>query len=124
MDEIQIKYTGKTEDERIRNAQYYSLISNLIKKLGLELSYNEQYALFDGMKSFVVNTDPKDPRIGEKFKIPKLRGKNEKERVENVMFATLLQNVLQRFTMITEDERAAIDALMSQRIIPEKVEED
>ena len=117
-----IQYIGKSEEERIQNAQFFSLITNLLKKIGLELSYNEQYALVDGSKMFAKSMSEEDLKSGSKFNVPKFKGKTEKERIENAMFATLLQNILQRFTNITEDERSAIDVLISQRVIPTTVE--
>lgn len=99
----------------------YSILSNFLKKYGLELSYNEQYALVDGLNIFVKDNEV-NLKTGSKFKVPKFQGKNELERIENAMFATLLQNILQRFTIITEDERAALDVLISKRIIAEKIE--
>jgi hypothetical protein len=113
-DEPTIDYKGETEKEKQENVRSYTLISNFLKRSAVELTHNEQYALIDGLSNFA---DIKKQE-GEKFNLPNFKGDNERERIENSVFATLVQNVLQRFeTRITEDERDSLYKILMIKVV-------
>lgn len=113
-DELVIDYKGTTEKEKHENVRLYTLISNFIKRNAVELTHNEQYALIDGLSNFADIKKHED----QKFNLPEFKGVNERERAENSVFATLVQNVLQRFeTRVTEDERDALYKILMVKVV-------
>lgn len=109
-----MEYIGKTEQERLENVRYHTLATSILKKYSVELSYNEQYSIINGMSLFA---HIKKDKSEQKFVLPVFKGKNEKERTENAVFVTLLQNVLQRFeSSMTEDEVETIKVIIESKL--------